>query len=280
MAESHESFLLPNDLHARLAFPQTAVVNRIRESIDRGVELLNAPAEGPVAFNSFRANRSKWDDHNRELLRRLFKIEVPRQGYERAGPVPPGASSPKLELERLRASVEDKVAFLQTLLDHLDRHSVSAAVGATETPGGGSGARAPVLVVHGTDTALARTVGRFLDAQRLIPVIVGDTPGEGEIRLDQIDAYSDARFAVVLIPGDSVGGGGGARAAHPDALLKLGYFAGRMGAARVCGLIQPGVPDPGRLLRVKTIEFDEAGTWRAQLASRLKSAGFEVRNHA
>ena len=278
MAESSDNLLLPNDLHARLTFPQPAVVNRIRESIDRGVELLNAPAEGPVAFNSFRANRSKWDDHNRELLRRLFKIEAPRQGYERAGPVPPGGSSPKLELERLRASVEDKVAFLQALLDHLDRHSVSTAGGATEALGGGSGARAPVLVVHGADTSLARTVGRFLEAQRLIPVIVGDAPGEGEIRLDQIDAYPDARFAVVLVPGDSVGGG--ARAAHPDALLKLGYLAGRMGVARVCALIQPGVPDPGRLLRIKTLEFDEAGTWRAQLASRLKSAGFEVRIQA
>lgn len=276
MADPPDSPILPNDLHARLAFPQPAVVNRIRESIDRGGELLNTPADGPVAFNSFRANRSKWDDHNRELLRRLFKIDLPRKGYERAGVVPPGAASPKLELERLRASVEDKVAFLQSLLDNLDRHAVASPEGAPESLGG-AGTRAPVLVVHGSDTALARTVGRFLDVQRLTAVIVGDVPGEGEIRLDQIDAYADARFAVVLVPGDSTGDGRGTRTPHPDAVLKLGYLAGRMGAARVCALIQPGVPDPGHLLRIKTIEFDEGGQWRAQLAGRLRSAGFEVR---
>jgi hypothetical protein len=264
--------LLPSDLTNQLAFPRSAVINRIREAVDRGWALLNAPADGPVAFNTFRANRSKWDDNNRDMLRRLFKTDAARLTYDKTGVVPQGASTPALELERLRASVEHRLSLLQTMLDRL---------GGAEDGGGGSGARPGavgakpiVFIAHAGDIGLAKTVGRFLDSQRISPVIVTDTPGEGEIGVGQVDGYPDARFAIVLVGGGERGSGGdGTRPQpNPDAMMWLGYFTGRLGRRRVCGLIQQGLDHPARQFGVKSYNYDEGGGWKAMVNKAIEIA--------
>lgn len=266
--------LLPSDLANQLAFPKATVANRIRECVDRGWELLNTRADGPVAFNTFRANRSKWDDQNREVLRRLFKTDATRLSYDKTGNVPPGASSPALELERLRDSVSDKIGLLQAILDQLE--GVADAGGGDGARASGSG-KTPVFVVHVDEPALARTVARVLESQRFAPVIVSNRPGDGEIGVTQLEAYSEVRFAVVLVAGDQVAGTAhGARperVPHGESLLWLGYVAGRIGRKRVCALYQPGLPVPGRDLGMRGVEYDDAGAWKTLLAKRIETAG-------
>jgi len=262
--------MLPTDLQAQLAFPRAAVVNRIRETIDRGYELLNTRADGPVAFNTFRANRSKWDDHNRDLLRRLFKIDLPRLGYEKTGVVPAGAATPAIELDRLRASVEARLSLLNAILDRLG----GADEAAPSARGASSGSKAKVFIAHAGDIGLARVIGRFLETSRMSPIIVSGSPGDGEIGANQIDGYPDARFAIVLVAGDM--GAGGVRSPNPDAIMWLGYFAGRLGRRRVCGLLQPGLDLPGRQLGLKSFDYDDAGNWKAQVTKRIEMADAET----
>ena len=260
--------LLPTDLTSHLAFPRAAVLNRIGESIDRGVELLKARAIGPVAFNTFRANRSKWDDHNRDLLRRVFKTDAVRIAYEKSGIVPTGAASPALEMDRLLASVEDKLKTLQAIVDRLGGTETIAAGTGT---GLSAGVKSKIFVAHAGETGLARTVGRYLESEHFSPILVSGAPAEGEIDANQIDAYPDARFAIVLVAGDQVDGSS-RRAPNPDAIMWLGYFAGRLGRRRVCGLIQPGLDPPGRYLGLKSVPFDDAGAWKGLLAKRIELA--------
>ncbi len=266
--------LLPSDLAKQLAFPKATIVNRIRECVDRGVELLNARADGPVAFNTFRANRSKWDDQNREVLRRLFKTDAARLSYDKTGHVPPGGASPALEMQRLRDSVSDKIVLLQSILDQLEGMSDG---GGTDSPRSGGSAKTPVFVVHVNESALARTVARVLEGQRFSPVIVSNKPGENEIGVMQLEAYREVRFAVVLVAGDQVAGSSyGAqpeRVPHAESLLWLGYVAGRIGRKRVCALYQPGLPVPGRDLGMRGVEYDDAGAWKTMLAKRIETAG-------
>jgi hypothetical protein len=268
------STLLPSDLANQIAFPKATVANRIRESIDRGNELLNARADGPVAFNTFRANRSKWDDQNREVLRRLFKSDAARLAYDKTGHVPPGAASPALEMQRLRDSVSDKIGLLQSILDQFD--GISDSGGGDSARSGGSG-KTPVFVVHVGEPALARTVARVLEGQRFSPVIVSNKPVDGEIGVMQLDAYREVRFAVVLVAGDQVAGSSyGAqpeRVPHAESLLWLGYVAGRVGRKRVCALYQPGLPVPGRDLGMRGVEYDDGGAWKSLLGKRIETAG-------
>src|SRR5579862_5318209 len=262
--------LLPSDLSNQLAFPRSAVVNRLREAVERGWKLLNAPADGPVAFNTFRANRSKWDDNNRDLMRRLFKTDAPRLSYDKTGVVPSGATTPAQELESLRSSVEHRLSLLQTILDRLGG-SEDGGNAAPKT--GNAGTKPIVFIAHVGDVALARTVGRFLEASRMSPVIVADQPGEGEIGFGQLDGYPDARFASVLTANEGPGSDGGARRKpNPDAMMWLGYFAGRLGRRRVCGLLEPGLEQPGRALGIRSYPYDEGGGWKALVAKAIDLA--------
>jgi hypothetical protein len=267
--------LLPGDLSNQLAFPKATVANRIRECVERGTELLNARADGPVAFNTFRANRTKWDDQNREVLRRLFKTDATRLTYDKTGHVPPGAASPALEMQRLRDSVSDKIALLQAILDQLEGVASSAG-DAARTAGG----KMPIFVVHTDEPALARTVARYLESQRFAPVIVSNKPTEGEIGVMQLDAYREVKFAVVLVAGDQVSttasyGSAPERVPHAESLLWLGYVAGRIGRKRVCALYQPGLPVPGKDLGMRGVEYDDGGVWKAVLTKRIETAGEE-----
>ena len=270
MSGSSAATLLPSDLANQLAFPKTAVVNRVREAVERGWQILNAPADGPVAFNSFRANRSKWDDNNRESLRRLFKTDQVRQGYDKAGAVPTGAATPAIELERLRASMEHRLGLLQGILDRL-----GAGGGEEGASGPGiavSSSKPVVFVAHAGDIGLARTIGRYLEAQRMTPVIVTDQPGENEIGVTQIDGYRDARFAIVLVAGESGGDGHRQLRPNPDATIWMGYFIGRLGRRRVCGLLQPGVEPPARQFGVRSYNYDESGAWKTMIGKAIELA--------
>ncbi len=267
--------LLPGDLASQLAFPKATVTNRIRECVERGNELLNARADGPVAFNTFRANRTKWDDQNREVLRRLFKSDAVRLTYDKTGHVPPGAASPALEMQRLRDSVSDKIDLLQSVLDQLEGGAASSAGSDAARATGG---KTPVFIVHTDEPALARTVARYLESQRFAPVIVSSKPSEGEIGVMQMEAYREVRFAVVLVAGDQVSstasfGGTPERVPHGESLLWLGYVAGRIGRKRVCALYQPGLPVPGKDLGMRGVEYDDAGAWKTLLTKRIETAG-------
>jgi len=275
MAGRTGATLLPTDLRANLAAPRGAVAGRIRERIDAGLELLSAQAGGPAAFNTFRANRSKWDGHNRELLVRLFKTDELRRIYDRSGAVPSGSATPTIEMEWLRESVSDRIGLLETILDRLGGDDTAdddaLSVGAP-------GEKPMVVVAHVGDIGLARAVAGFLQAGRARPIIVANRPADGEIGVAELDAYREARFAVVLVAGDQTepGGGSSARTPNPEATLWLGYLAGRLGRARVCALCQPGVTAPGASLGVKSVEYDQAGAWKMLLAQRMKAEGIEI----
>jgi hypothetical protein len=262
------SSLLPADLNSYLAFPRSSVVNRIIESVDQGVELMKVRADGPVALNTFRANRSKWDDHNRDLLRRLFKDDAPRLAYERTGTVPTGPTTPAMETERLRASVEDKLGLLRAILDRLGGSEALRSGGAQ---GPSSGGKVKAFVAHAGETGLARTVAHYIETQRMSPIIVTGSPGNGEIDFAQIDAYREARYAIILMAGDQIGSSA-KRSPNPDAVMWLGYFAGRLGPKRVIALLQPGLEQLGRELGIKNISFDDGAVWKALLSKQITLA--------
>ncbi len=271
------SGLLPDNWQSLLAFAPATVANRIRECIEAGWTLLNARATGPGAFSSFRANRSKWDDQNREVLRRLFKSDALRTSYDKVGQVPSGPASPATELERLRDSVSDKLSLLQAILDELD----GPAEGASRSPRVLLGNMEPVFVVHVDEPALARSVARILEGYRYAPVLVSNRPGEDEIGVHTLESYRDALFGIVIMAGDLVPGqvndkGVPSRTPHAHTVLWLGYLAGRLGRNRACALYQPGLPRPGREMGIHAIEFDEGGAWKEALGKRLEGVRAEA----
>lgn len=86
-------------------------------------------------------------------------------------------------------------------------------------------------------------------------------------------------YAIVLLTPDDVGGKTAQELqprARQNVVLELGYFLGRLGRDRVCGLHRGELELPSDYMGVVYIAFDAGGGWRLQLAKELKAAGFTV----
>ena len=106
-----------------------------------------------------------------------------------------------------------------------------------------------VFLVHGHDISAKESVARFLEKLQLTPVILHEQANEGRTIIEKFEAYADVGYAVVLLTPDDVGATSSspeklAGRARQNVILELGYFTGKLGRRRVCGLFKPGVEVP------------------------------------
>jgi predicted nucleotide-binding protein len=128
--------------------------------------------------------------------------------------------------------------------------------------------------VHGHDGASKQAVARCLEQLKLEPVILHEHPNARRTVIEKFEAYSDVRFAVVLLTPDDVAGR--QRRARQNVILELGFFLGKLGRKGVCPLYQQGVELPSDIAGVVYVALDEHGAWRLKLAQELKAAGIEI----
>jgi predicted nucleotide-binding protein len=84
-----------------------------------------------------------------------------------------------------------------------------------------------------------------------------------------------ASFAVVLITSDDEGGLSGEpprERARQNVVFELGFFIGKLGAARVAPLVKGDVEKPSDFDGVGYIALDPNGAWKGLLARELKVA--------
>jgi predicted nucleotide-binding protein len=133
-----------------------------------------------------------------------------------------------------------------------------------------------VFVVHGHDDGAKQTVARFLEKLEVQPVILHEQPNGGRTIIEKFEAYADVAFAVVLLTPDDRGGTMGtpfekqSPRARQNVILELGYFLGRLGRDRVCGLYKEGTEVPSDFQGVLFVSMDAPGAWRLLLGRELK----------
>jgi predicted nucleotide-binding protein len=157
------------------------------------------------------------------------------------------------------------------------RRAVAASAPAPkEAPGGDK-----VFIVHGHDDLAKQEVARMLEKLELRPIILHEQPNGGRTIIEKFEANTDVGFAVVLLTPDDVGAsqkdsGDQRPRARQNVVLELGYFVGKLGRGRVCGLRRGDVELPSDIHGVVYVELDAAGAWKMKLVQELKSAGFKV----
>jgi len=62
-----------------------------------------------------------------------------------------------------------------------------------------------IFLVHGHDKELLETVARFLTKLDLDPIILHEKPNKGKTIIEKVEAYSDVKFAVILLTPDDIG---------------------------------------------------------------------------
>jgi len=133
-----------------------------------------------------------------------------------------------------------------------------------------------VFVVHGHDDGAKQAVARYLEKLELTPVILHEQPSGGRTIIEKFEAYADVAFAVVLLTPDDQGGPVAtpfekqSLRARQNVILELGYFLGRLGRERVCGLYKEGTEIPSDFQGVVFVSMDGAGAWRLVLGRELK----------
>jgi predicted nucleotide-binding protein len=138
-----------------------------------------------------------------------------------------------------------------------------------------------VFIVHGHDDGAKEKVARFLTTVGLKPVILHEQANKGKAIIEKFEDHAEVTFAVVLLTPDDVG------AAHADrehlrprprqnVLFEFGYFIGKLGRDRVCGLKKGDVEIPSDYSGVIYIELDPGDAWHIKLSRELREAGLPV----
>ena len=134
-----------------------------------------------------------------------------------------------------------------------------------------------IFIVHGRDAASKFEVAHFLRKIGIEEVILHERPNGGRTLITKFQEESaDVEFALVLMTPDDLGGlkgGGQSPRARQNVIFELGFFIGKLGASRVCALVQGDVEKPSDFDAVVYVKYDESGAWRGEIARELQHAG-------
>jgi predicted nucleotide-binding protein len=135
-----------------------------------------------------------------------------------------------------------------------------------------------IFLVHGRDSASKFEVARWLEQRVGADVVILDEQANrGRTIIQKFQDHADAaKFAVVLLTKDDVGGAQG-QEQHPRArqnvIFEMGYFFGKLGTDRVA-VLNDGVEQPSDFVGLGYISF--SGNWKDELARELSAAGFAL----
>lgn len=111
-----------------------------------------------------------------------------------------------------------------------------------------------VFIVHGHDDSSKNELASFLYKVGLTPIVLHEQPNQGKTVVEKFEQYaSDVGYAFVLLTPDDVGGKSKEELksrARQNVVLELGYFMGKLGRERVCGLYKGSVEIPSDVLGV------------------------------
>ena len=141
-----------------------------------------------------------------------------------------------------------------------------------------------VFIVHGHDKALKESVARFLERQKLRPIILHEQPAQGRTIIEKFEDYSDVGFAVVLLTPDDVmyvkteDGERQIIRARQNVVLELGFFVGKLGRKRVAVIFiqNSNFEMPSDYRGVEYLEAEGTGSWQYRLCVELRAAGYSV----
>lgn len=138
-----------------------------------------------------------------------------------------------------------------------------------------------VFIIHGHDSGTKETVARFISKLGLNPVILHEQSNLGRTIIEKFEDYSDASYAIALLTPDDHGSSINEKdnlnpRARQNVIFEFGYFIGKLGRERVCGLKKGYVEIPSDYSGVIYIDFDDSGAWKIALVKELKAVGFDV----
>jgi predicted nucleotide-binding protein len=186
--------------------------------------------------------------------------------------------TPTPNFENLLTEGEDvTVNFITTPPQVVARNSLEETKTITESN--------KVFIVHGHDSHSKNELSTFLFQLGLQPIILHDQPNEGRTILQKFkDHSSDVRYAFVLLTPDDTGKDETEEdyklRARQNVILELGFFIGKLGENRVCGLCKGEIEIPSDLLGILFLKFKESIQERKfEIVQELEAAGYNIKRN-
>ena len=141
-----------------------------------------------------------------------------------------------------------------------------------------------VFIVHGRDNEAKQEAARFIETIGLQSIILHEQASTGMTIIEKIERYSgEADFALVLYTPCDLGCGGhehnapARNRARQNVVFEHGYLMAKYGRENVCALVKGQIETPNDISGVIYVDFDEQGSWKAEVAKELKACGYEIK---
>ncbi len=238
-----------------------------------------------AAHEAWNLTRHRWVKLTIEALRHAYADEDEATEFNRSAypQVSIGGGFPdwRRNLEWDLRYVTSAMNTLESLRERLRFATEPATAHRQATPTTPAQGSESIFVVHGRDQDARNTVARFLERagdRRYDPVILDEQASRGRTLIEKFEEHaSNARYAVVLLTGDDVGGLKGATEQRPRArqnvIFELGFFFGVLGRDRVAVLYESDLEIPSDVDGLAYIPFE--GDWQQRLVRELRAAGLD-----
>jgi predicted nucleotide-binding protein len=284
MTSRKNSNFYPQKTADILVEKRSSFVQKLSEQIDIGEKLLYGDVTSQDTKN-LNLEYKNWIDYNSEYLKNAFNneksdywIKYNIAGRERArfG----FGNDPREEFRELRHDLEQKVAYLKSLVNKADllKSETSESNDSLASIKNGP-ISTKIFVVHGHNDEIKTKVARTIEKLGLAPVILHELPNGGKTIIEKFEAHSEeVEFAVILLTDDDKGNSKTENSlnqrARQNVILELGYFIGRLGRSRVLALHSNGVELPSDINGILYTPLDSGEAWKYSLAKELRNAGY------
>jgi predicted nucleotide-binding protein len=138
-----------------------------------------------------------------------------------------------------------------------------------------------VFIIHGHDNGTKEKVARFITKLGLTPIILHEQPNQGNTIIEKFEENADVAYAIALLTPDDVGAEKNCQKnlnprARQNVIFEFGYFIGRLGRKRVCGILSGDIEIPSDYSGVLYLKLDPADGWKMDLIKEFKAIGIDV----
>lgn len=157
----------------------------------------------------------------------------------------------------------------------------NAQIETTKTRGKISPPNRNIFIIHGHDDGAKETVARFIKKIGLNPIILHEHSDKGRTIIEKFEEHSDVGYAIALLTPDDVGNKKNEQnnlkpRARQNVIFEFGYFIGKIGRKRVCGIKKDDVEIPSDYAGVLFIPMDSEGAWQMKLVKELKEIWSDI----
>jgi predicted nucleotide-binding protein len=254
---------------------------QLTSRIEIGKQLLSMQVSTDDELKKSRQDYYKWNDFNKELLRRIF--DSPEYNRLSIGVVST-YSTLSTELKYHREDISERISKLESIKERLplyQEQGIKLKATQTVTKDEPMQKQKTVFIVHGKDETAKDKLARFLEKLELNPIILHEQANRGQSILEKLEHYSEVAFAIILLTPDDVGNLVSEAntllpRARQNVIFELGYFLGKLGRDRVCALYNKEIELPSDFIGVVYIPLADDDSWKLLLAREIKAAGLNI----